>query len=408
MYTYKTGIEKDEHDDFVKSSPLVCLLQSSTWGKVKSNWDNELIGFYSDDELVGTASVLIKKLPLNFSMIYIPRGPILDYSDRTLLKFIIDSLKEYGKSKNALFIKIDPLILRSSFKLGDEQVINADAEKIIEEIQNLGGKWSGLTMDMASTIQPRFQANVYTQDNIESTFPKHTKRLMNDARKRGVYTERAGIEQIEEFSNVVALTESRKNISLRNKEYFKNLMEMYGDDAYLHLAKVNVPQKLKEYKENLKEIDKQLEETQEHQKKRLTKLEQQKNSTTKYIKELEALNITNDEDLVIAGILSIQFGDTMEMLYAGMDDRFKTFYPQYLLNPKVFSDAYDNNIRWSNIGGIEGDLSDGLTKFKSNFNPTIEETIGEFDIPVNKLLFSLSEFAYKLKKEKRLNFKKNK
>lgn len=259
---------------------------------------------------------------------------------------------------------------------------------------------------MFATIQPRFQANVYTQADIESTFPKHTKRLMNDALKRGVYTERADITQIEEFSNVVALTETRKNISLRNKEYFENLMKMYGDDAYLHLAKVNVPQKLKEYKRNLEEINKQILETQEHQKKRLTKLEQQKNSVTKYIKELESLNITRDEDMVIAGILSIQFGDTMEMLYAGMDDRFKTFYPQYLLNPKVFSDAYDNGIRWSNIGGIQGSMDDGLTKFKSNFNPTIEETIGEFDIPVNKVFFSLSQFAYKLKKEKKLKFLK--
>ncbi|URZ86794.1 peptidoglycan bridge formation glycyltransferase FemA/FemB family protein [Floricoccus penangensis] len=406
MFTYKVGIKKDEHDSFVESSSLVCLLQSSTWGKVKNNWENELIGFYSNDKMVGTASVLIKKLPLNFSMIYIPRGPILDYSNRKLLKFVINSLKEYGKRKNALFIKIDPLILRSSFKLGDEQVINQESENIISDIKKFGGIWHGLTKEMSTTIQPRFQANVYTQADIESTFPKHTKRLMNDARKRGVYTERADITQIEEFSNVVALTETRKNISLRNKEYFKNLMEMYGDDAYLHLAKVNVPQKLKEYKKNLEEINKQLLETQDHQKKKLTKLEQQKNSTTKYIKELESLNIISDEDMVIAGILSIQFGDTMEMLYAGMDDRFKTFYPQYLLNPKVFSDAYDNGIRWSNIGGIQGNLDDGLTKFKSNFNPTIEETIGEFDIPANKIFFSLSQLAYKLKKEKKLKFKK--
>lgn len=140
MFTYKVGIKKDEHDSFVESSPLVCLLQSSTWGKVKNNWENELIGFYSNNKMVGTANVLIKKLPLNFSMIYIPRGPILDYSNRRLLKFVIDSLKEYGKRKNALFIKMDPLILRSSFKLGDDQVINQESENIISDIKKFGGK----------------------------------------------------------------------------------------------------------------------------------------------------------------------------------------------------------------------------------------------------------------------------
>ena len=39
-------------------------------------------------------------------------------------------------------------------------------------------------------------------------------------------------------------------------------------------------------------------------------------------------------------------------------------------------------------------------KFKANFNPTINEFIGEFDLPVNKLLFKASEYAYKLRKQK--------
>lgn len=32
-----------------------------------------------------------------------------------------------------------------------------------------------------------------------------------------------------------------------------------------------------------------------------------------------------DKEIAIAGILSIQYGNTCEMLYAGMDERFKKF-----------------------------------------------------------------------------------
>ena len=35
-----------------------------------------------------------------------------------------------------------------------------------------------------------------------------------------------------------------------------------------------------------------------------------------------------DKEIAIAGILSIQYGNTCEMLYAGMDERFKKFMPQ--------------------------------------------------------------------------------
>ena len=50
------------------------------------------------------------------------------------------------------------------------------------------------------------------------------------------------------------------------------------------------------------------------------------------------------------------------------------------------------------MGGVEGDLADGLTKFKANFNPYINEFIGEFDLPVNRLLYRLSEWLYRIRK----------
>ena len=76
MFTYKIGISTSEHDRFVIDSPQTNLLQSSSWAKIKDSWGNDRLGFYQDDKLVAVASVLIQPLPLGFSMIYIPRGPI--------------------------------------------------------------------------------------------------------------------------------------------------------------------------------------------------------------------------------------------------------------------------------------------------------------------------------------------
>ena len=39
-----------------------------------------------------------------------------------------------------------------------------------------------------------------------------------------------------------------KGFSLRKEEYFRKLMKIYGNDAYLHLAKVNLPKRLEQYK----------------------------------------------------------------------------------------------------------------------------------------------------------------
>ncbi|HGK8167718.1 TPA: peptidoglycan bridge formation glycyltransferase FemA/FemB family protein [Streptococcus pyogenes] len=393
----KIGISEAEHDSFVKEHQQISVLQGSDWAKIKNQWQNERIGIYKEEKQVASLSLLIKLLPLGRSIIYIPRGPVMDYLDRDLVAFTMKTLKDYGKTKKALFIKYDPAILLKQYALGQEEE-KPLALAAIKNLQEAGVHWTGLTMEIADSIQPRFQANIYTQENLEMQFPKHTRRLIKDAKQRGVETYRASQSELHKFSKIVSLTEKRKNISLRNEAYFQKLMTTYGDNAYLHLAKVNIPQKLDQYRQQLILINQDITRTQAHQKKRLKKLEDQKASLERYITEFEGFTDQYPEEVVVAGILSISYGNVMEMLYAGMNDDFKKFYPQYLLYPKVFQDAYQDGIIWANMGEVEGSLDDGLTKFKANFAPTIEEFIGEFNLPVSSL-YHIANTMYTIRKQ---------
>ncbi|HEP7262104.1 TPA: aminoacyltransferase [Streptococcus pyogenes] len=394
----KIGISEEEHDSFVKEHQQISVLQGSDWAKIKNQWQNERIGIYKEEKQVASLSLLIKLLPLGRSIIYIPRGPVMDYLDRDLVAFTMKTLKDYGKTKKALFIKYDPAILLKQYALGQEEEEKPLALAAIKNLQEAGVHWTGLTMEIADSIQPRFQANIYTQENLKMQFPKHTRRLIKDAKQRGVETYRASQSELHKFSKIVSLTEKRKNISLRNEAYFQKLMTTYGDKAYLHLAKVNIPQKLDQYRQQLILINQDITRTQAHQKKRLKKLEDQKASLERYITEFEGFTDQYPEEVVVAGILSISYGNVMEMLYAGMNDDFKKFYPQYLLYPKVFQDAYQDGIIWANMGGVEGSLDDGLTKFKANFAPTIEEFIGEFNLPVSPL-YHIANTMYTIRKQ---------
>ncbi|HER0034139.1 TPA: aminoacyltransferase [Streptococcus pyogenes] len=394
----KIGISEEEHDSFVKEHQQISVLQGSDWAKIKNQWQNERIGIYKEEKQVASLSLLIKLLPLGRSIIYIPRGPVMDYLDRDLVAFTMKTLKDYGKTKKALFIKYDPAILLKQYALGQEEEEKPLALAAIKNLQEAGVHWTDLTMEIADSIQPRFQANIYTQENLEMQFPKHTRRLIKDAKQRGVETYRASQSELHKFSKIVSLTEKRKNISLRNEAYFQKLMTTYGDKAYLHLAKVNIPQKLDQYRQQLILIKQDITSTQAHQKKRLKKLEDQKASLERYITEFEGFTDQYPEEVVVAGILSISYGNVMEMLYAGMNDDFKKFYPQYLLYPKVFQDAYQDGIIWTNMGGVEGSLDDGLTKFKANFAPTIEEFIGEFNLPVSPL-YHIANTMYTIRKQ---------
>lgn len=400
MYTYKIGISTEEHDNFVKNHKQNNLLQSSSWAKVKDNWKNERIGFYKNDYLIAVASILIQRLPLGFTLIYIPRGPIMDYTDQQLVSFVLKSLKKIAKKYKTLILKFDPNLHLKKYTIGENVSECEEILSIVKILENNGAKWNGRTTRLQDSIQPRFQANIYTKDNIIDTFPKHTKRLMKDAQNRGVSIKRGTESCIKEFAEIMELTEIRKGVSLRNYNYFKKMSDIYGEDLYLYLATINIKKRLEEYRNQLSNVELEITKTEEHQKKRLTRLIEQKKSFEKYIEEFEEFVMKYPDEVNIAGVLAIKFGNVMELLYAGMNDEFKKFYPQYLLYPQVFQQSFDDGVICSNMGGVEGSLDDGLTKFKSNFNPTIEEYIGEFDLNTY-ILSPLFMFAYKIRKKLR-------
>lgn len=402
MYQFKVNISNEQHDAFVKTHPLCNLLQSSSWAKVKDNWKHEIVGVYEEDELIASASVLIKSLPLGYTMMYIPRGPIMDYENERLINFYFQEMKKWARQYKCLFIKMDPGIHINDYRITEKnENYGEECKRIIICLQRAGLIHQGFTTHIEESIQPRFQANVYKCEEFDGALPRHTKRLIKDALKRDVVIEKVNVDRIQEFSDVVALTEARKKVNLRNQEYFAQLMDIYKGDAYLFFAQVNIKQSLDRLRKQQEENLTELASLGEGSPKKLRRLNDIKIALEKEIKEVEIFEDDCQNTTVIAGILSIKYGDTMEMLYAGMDDRFKKFMPQYYLYTENMKYAFAHGCQFANMGGVEGDLKDGLTKFKSNFNPMINEFIGEFDLPVNTWLYKASQLAYTLRKKRK-------
>ena len=403
MLKFIEHIDGKTHDEFIQTSPYCSLLQSSKWACIKDNWNHEIVGVKKDDELVASALVLIKPLPLHMSMMYIPRGPVMDFNDVELIRFFFDNLKQWAKKYHTLFIKLDPNIHVKDYKLEEVMENYYDGTyQIIDNLKQGNLIHQGFTTYMEESIQPRFQANVYKCDDFEESLPRHTKRLVKDALKHHVQVEKADISALNQFAEVVKKTENRKNVSLRNYEYFDKLMKTYGDDAYLFLAKVNIEKTLNDLYQQQEDNSKDLASLKQNSPKKERRLLDIKASLEKSIAEFESFDDEYQGDTVIAGILSVKFGNTMEMLYAGMDEHFKKFMPQYYLYIENMKYGFDHGCDYANMGGIEGDLNDGLTQLKSNFNPMINEYIGEFDLPVNGLLYHLSKKAYTFRKKRNL------
>ena len=401
MYSYKIGITAEEHDEFVKTSPQTNLLQSSDWAKIKDNWGNERLGVYQDHKLVAVASILIQPLPLGFTMLYIPRGPIMDYQNSELVAFMLQSIKTYAKSKRAVFAKFDPSLFLRKGLIGQETSDQEATLAIIQSLKECGVEWVGRTEDMGETIQPRFQANIYKEYFTEDQLSKSTKQAIRTARNKGVEVIFGGTELLDEFAALMKKTEARKGIHLRGRDYYEKLLTTYAGQSYITLSRINLAQRLASLKEQLEKN--QAEASRFNEKTKPGKIDNNRQEKERLEEEIQFLHQelkAGQEIVSLAGTLTLEFGGTSENVYAGMDENFRRYQPAILTWYETAQHAFDRGATWQNMGGVENQLDGGLYHFKSKFNPMIEEFVGEFNLPTS-MLYPLVNKAYQLRKKLR-------
>ena len=406
MYRYQLGIPLSEYDDFVKEHPMVNLLQSSAWEKVKSDWNHERLGVYEGEKLLAVASILIKSLPLGYKMFYIPRGPILDYRDTELLKFVLQSIKSYTRSKKAIFVTFDPSICQSQHLVNQDKIEYPENLALVETLGQLGVKWSGQTAEMDDTIQPRIQAKIYKENFEEDKLSKSTKQAIRTARNKGLEVQYGGLELLDSFSELMKKTEKRKDIHLRNEAYYKKLLDNFKEDSYITLTSLDVSKRLRELEEQLEKNRVVAEKFNDAT--RSSKVQEnikEKERLKEEIDFLQGYMNMGKSNIPLAATLSLEFGNTSVNLYAGMDDDFKRYNAPILTWYETARYAFERGMVWQNLGGVENSLNGGLYHFKEKFNPTIEEYLGEFTMPTHPL-YPLLRLALDFRKTLRKKHRK--
>ena len=103
----------------VASLPEAHALQSDIWGDFKSRWGwtaqrLTLTVGESSWESLAAAQVLKRQVPrLPYSVLYVPKGPVLDYNDGPLRRKVLAELEKLARREKAILIKIDPVEVRS-------------------------------------------------------------------------------------------------------------------------------------------------------------------------------------------------------------------------------------------------------------------------------------------------------
>ena len=402
------NLEKEQFDDYVRNHKSKShFLQSLAWGefaKAKKHLTPYYLGLVNDkDEIVGATLLLEKKLPLNLSYFYAPRGFVLDYNKKETIRTMTNKIKDFAKSKRAIFVKIDPDIIKTSFNYLNEENPNKNFDEIFNTLKSCGFKHTGFTKNF-ETMQPRYTFRIdLTQDleTIESHFSKTTKQRIAKAKKLDTEVVIGTKDDLKEFYHLMTLTENRKDFISYTEDYYETLYEIFNGNknskATLFLGKINFDKTIKALEKNLKDINNQIsilpiDNLSKSAKAKLNELTKQKENVTKEIAKYKDSKKEHGDEITLSAHMIIEYGDKAWVLYAGNHNILSETYVNYATYYEHLKYCKEQGIKIYDQFGTIGDLSKdnprlGLHEFKKKFGGDYVEFIGEFDLVTNPLMY---------------------
>ena len=186
-YQFIENANIEEMNEFVVNSPMNSFLQMYEWADVKDNWGHLFCAVKDENgKMVASILILTRSAPFGYKMMYIPRGPIMDYQNEELVTFVINRLKEIGKREKAFVIRFDPNVLhnRYLFEEKDKEHIPQN-EDVLERLKKLGALHKGFTMRVDESTQPRFVAAMDVDENYHDRLIRKTRQSLRTTEKKG-------------------------------------------------------------------------------------------------------------------------------------------------------------------------------------------------------------------------------
>jgi len=334
-------------DDFVAAYPTGHLLQSYAWGDFKGrhNWPSlrVVVSEPGSEKILAGAQVLFRQMA-GLSVAYVPKGPLVDWSDKSLVENLLKTLRNATRRRRAIYLKIEP---------------NLPAAPAFETYlhDNFSLRLSSETVQPRSTIRVDLTAS--PEKMLERMKPK-TRYNIRLAERRGVKCRMAEAGVPADFARFYQLMETtgqRDQFGIHSAEYYRDAWETFAASSGSGNA---------------------------------------------------ALWLAEFEGQLVAGVMAFSFGKEAAYLYGASSDEHRREMPTYLLQWQAMQWAKAQGAQYYDFWGIpdevgtgdEGEHAElenknvrdglwGVYRFKQGFGGDIVRYAGSFDLVYNRPMYLL-------------------
>lgn len=287
-------------------------------------------------ESPGLAMVLKRRVPrLPLSILYVPKGPALDFHDVPLRRQMLAQLEQLARREKAIFIKIDPEVVRS-WGLDDERV-SPLGKATMRDLTERGWRLSDDQVQFRNTVE--LYLNRTEEDLLAAMKPK-TRYNIRLAERKGVVVRRGTPADFPAIAEMYQETAARDGFTVRPKEYYL--------DGWTALYQARMAQPL----------------------------------------------VAEVESRPVAAVILVRFGERVIYMYGASRNEARERMPNHLLQWEAIRWAREQGARVYDFWGAPDEFAEhdrlwGVWRFKAGFNGEVVRFIGAWDFPARPLWYRI-------------------
>lgn len=370
--------------------------QTIEYSKVQSNYSRLLLGFINEENntIMGATLILEKNIG-KLKIGIVPGGFLVDYDNDNLFRDFVNTLKDYLKSKKYIYLTIDN---KKTYKMynnnGDVIYFDTNIIKLLDELSFVKTNKEAKRKIVLETEK--------TPEDTYKIFNANTKKNINLSLQKAISIYK---DENNNVDTLLSLTNNNKN------EYITNLVKNFNTNdntAEIYFAKIDFEKYINNYRFLLKKEDKNNDKLNQlmqnfNIKKTISLINKKMKSDrliTKYNNEI--IKATNaytkyPEGAIIGAILIIKNNREIYFLDEGFNKDLSKFYSSHLLKWEIIKKYLSEGYKIFNFGNIKNmDKKNGNYIFKMGFGGKVYESIGTYDLIINKWLYKITKIINKI------------
>ena len=380
-------------EEFVKHSASCAqrsFMQTVEMEKLlsKRGFTCQYVGYTNEHDEV-TVSAVLYSMPMTGGLhMEINCGPVS--TNPHDLQAFYRELKTYAKENGALELIVKPYETYQTFD-SNGQPTSPEKTELIKDLTDLGYEFDGLQTGYPGGEPVWHYLKTIKGDDSKSllkSFNKNCSRNITTALNYDISIRNITREEIPQFKQIIEETGKRQGFEDKSLSYYYDLYDSFGPNAEFVVAEINstaalahLDQKISLLNPSAKQYEQQLQ-----------KLEKQKNIVR------ETLAGKESETVPLACALIIYTPSEVTYLFGGSYTKYQKFSAAFLIQYHAMKRALQKGITLYNFLGIQGifDGSDGVLRFKQNFNGYIVRKMGTFRYYPQPLKFKVLNMIKKM------------